>query len=320
MKTREVVNGKDNEPWAERYDLGWTIIGSVCKSPDGDDSSKPFKVNRIVIRDNVTTKEIHTPSDVQRMMELDYSERKQERDDTTTFSVEDRRILEILEEGIKRNSDGRWVMPLPFKDKTPLHLPNNRPHCVRRLMSLKKKFEKESKLYMDYCEFMNKIISKGHASKVDDKTSESSSGKTWYPPHFPIYHPQKPDQVRVVFDCSDTFEGESLNKHLLRGPDLMNKLVGVLTRFRQEEIAITCDVEQMFHNFMVSETHRDYLRFLWFEDGDMTKPIVTYRMNVHLFGPVSSPGCVNFGLHKTAQEGESEFGENIANFLRNASM
>ena len=26
---------------------------------------------------------------------------------------------------------------------------------------------------------------------------------------------------------------------------------------------------------------------------------------------------VNFGLHKTAQEGESEFGEDIVNFLRN---
>ena len=41
-----------------------------------------------------------------------------------------------------------------------------------------------------------------------------------------------------------------------------------------------------------------------------------YRMNVHRFGAVSSPGCA-FGLHKTAQEGESEFGEDIANFLRN---
>ena len=49
----------------------------------------------------------------------------------------------------------------------------------------------------------------------------------------------------------------------------------------------------------------------------MNKPIVTYRMNVHLFGAVSSPGCANFGLRKTAQEGEREFGEDTANFLRN---
>ncbi len=58
----------------------------------------------------------------------------------------------------------------------------------------------------------------------------------------------------------------------------MNKLVGVLTRFQQEEIAIMCHMEQMFHNFMVSEEHRDYFRFLWFQDGDMTKPIVTYQI------------------------------------------
>ncbi|CAB4032293.1 Hypothetical predicted protein, partial [Paramuricea clavata] len=138
MKPREVVNGKDDEPWAERYDLGWTIIGDVCKGPEGNDSDETFKINRIVIRDNATTKEIYTPSDVQRMMELDYSERKAEREDNTIYSVEDRKFLQILEEGIKKDTDGRWEMPLPFRDKTPLHLPDNRPHCLRRMMSLKR--------------------------------------------------------------------------------------------------------------------------------------------------------------------------------------
>ena len=33
-------------PDREVLTYGWTIIGNVCQSPDGDDSSKPFKVNR----------------------------------------------------------------------------------------------------------------------------------------------------------------------------------------------------------------------------------------------------------------------------------
>ena len=97
---------------------------------------------------------------------------------------------------------------------------------------------------------------------------------------------------------------------------MTNKLVRVLTRFRREKVALTCDVEQMFHSFKVNKEHKDYLRFLWFQSGDLSQLIVTYRMNVRLFGVVSNPAYSNFGLHKTAQESESEFGETAASFLR----
>ena len=40
-------------------------------------------------------------------------------------------------------------------------------------------------------------------------------------------------------------------------------------------------------------------------------------MMVHLFGAVSSPGCANFGLKRAADDGEFEFGEVAANFVRN---
>ena len=40
-------------------------------------------------------------------------------------------------------------------------------------------------------------------------------------------------------------------------------------------------------------------------------------MMVHLFGAVSSPGCANFGLKRAADDGEFEFGEAAANFVRN---
>ena len=62
--------------------------------------------------------------------------------------------------------------------------------------------------------------------------------------------PKKPGKIRVVFDCSAEYKGETLNKHLLQGPDLTNKLVGVLSRFRQETVAFMADIQwDYFYRF-----------------------------------------------------------------------
>lgn len=87
-----------------------------------------------------------------------------------------------------------------------------------------------------------------------------------------------------MFDSSAECDGISLNQVLLGGPDLNNSLLGVLLRFRKEPIALTADVQQMFYCFVVREDHRDYLRYLWYEDNDITKNIVEFRMKVHVFG------------------------------------
>ena len=84
-----------------------------------------------------------------------------------------------------------------------------------------------------------------------------------YIPHHGVYHPKKPNKLRVVFDCSAKHQNESLNDHLLTGPDLLNNLTGVLHRFREHPVAIVGDIERMFNQFHVNEEHRDYLRFLW---------------------------------------------------------
>ena len=108
---------------------------------------------------------------------------------------------------------------------------------------------------------MEKIFDRLHASAVPADELTTSPGKVWYRPHFDIYHPKKPDQVRVVFDCSAVFNNESLNKNLLQGPDQMNSLTGVLARFRKEDVALSCDIEQMFHSLHVTPDCRDFLLF-----------------------------------------------------------
>ena len=123
----------------------------------------------------------------------------------------------------------------------------------------------------------------------------------WYIPHHGVYHPKK-NKIRVVFDCSAKFKGSSLNDHLLSGPDLTNNVIGVLCRFSKYRYAITCDVEKMFHQFVPREEDRDYLRFLWWPDGDVKQEPKEYRMKVHLFGATSSPGCASYGLKHMANE------------------
>ena len=98
----------------------------------------------------------------------------------------------------------------------------------------------------------------------------------WYLPIFGVYHPQKPGQIRVVFDWSAQQRGFSLNSVLLSGLELNNSLLGVLLRFRKELVALRANIQLMFYGFLVREDHRIYLRFLWHKDNDLAKEVAEY--------------------------------------------
>ena len=76
---------------------------------------------------------------------------------------------------------------------------------------------------------MQDYIEKGYAEKVRDDGKRNAC--TWFLPHHPVMNPKKPDKLRVVFDCAAKFMGVSPNDKLLQGPDLLSRLLGVLTRF-----------------------------------------------------------------------------------------
>jgi len=161
---------------------------------------------------------------------------------------------------------------------------------------------------------MSELISKEYARKVDEEF-DNQNGRTWYLPHHGIYHPQK-QKVRVVFDCSATFDGHSLNDKLLQGPDLTSNLVGVVTRFRQEKYAFMADIEKIFFQVKVRKEDQNFLRFLWWPNGDLEKKAEEYYMTVHLFGAASSPACANYALKRTADDNEDKYGTKVADTLR----
>ena len=106
----------------------------------------------------------------------------------------------------------------------------------------------------------------------------------------------------MVYDRSSEFQGRGLNKELPSGLNLTNQIVGVLSRFREHDVAFMADIESMFYQVMISEEHKCYLKFLWWKDGNYNNPIIDCQMNVHVFGATSSLGCSNYALKKTSTD------------------
>ena len=71
----------------------------------------------------------------------------------------------------------------------------------------------------------------------------------------------------------------------------------------------------MFHQVKVNKEHRDFLRFLWWDEGDTTQEPNEYRMTVHLFGAASSPACANLSLKMTAKD-NNDLGEEVVEFVK----
>ena len=96
---------------------------------------------------------------------------------------------------------------------------------------------------------------------------------------------------------------------------MINNLVGILCRFRREPIAFIGDIERMYHRFHVTPENRDYLRCMWYKNGDLNVEPTEYRMKVFLFGAVCSPACANYGLQRIAADYRTDDNSNAADFI-----
>ena len=226
-------------------------------------------------------------------------------------SIEDRRVYSLFKSSVKF-VDGHFELPLPWRHDDQI-LPNNKEMALKRLKPLEKRFIRDKNFKAQYSEQIQGMIDKNYAEVVDE-TQKNFSNRTWFIPHHAVVNPKK-SKLRVVFDCSAEYKGLSLNNCLMQGPDLVNSLVAVLTRFRKDKIAIVSDVEAMFYQVSVRPDHRNGLQFFWWPNSDINKKPIPHRMRVHLFGATSSPSCASFALRQAAKEFGPEFEPYIASAI-----
>ena len=218
----------------------------------------------------------------------------------TPNSKEDRAALQLVINSVEEQS-GHYQLPLLWKPCN-VDLPNNLVVAKQRLFCLKQRFTKDDDFRGKYTKVIFSYLQQGFAQQVPHEHLNNHTGPIWYLPHHAVTNSHKPDKVRVVFDCAAKYKRTSLNDNLIRGPNLMNSLIGVLMRFCKERVALVADVEAMFHQVFLKPSHVNALRFLWWPNGEIDQKPFVRRMLVHILGTKFSPTCANFALKQTPAE------------------
>ena len=119
----------------------------------------------------------------------------------------------------------------------------------------------------------------------------------------------------MVFDAAEKFHGTSLKDQLLQGAHYINHLAGVFMGFRQEEVVLVADIEQIFHQVRVPAEDCNALRFLWWS-SDLNDERAEYQMLLYIFCTTSSACCSNKAPPQTANDNEAKYGSKDAETAR----
>ena len=223
-------------------------------------------------------------------------------------SINDERAQRILDSTCTL-VDGHYQVGLLWSSDES-RVPDNYVMAKNRLNILGKRLKASPEVREKYREKVQEMLDEGHAVEVPDPHVGAVPGRTFYIAHHNVASSKK---FRIVMDCAATYQGVSLNSVLLRGPDNLNSLLGVLFRFRLYPVAIVADIKSMFFQVKCKPEDRSALRFLFWEDGDPDREIKVYQSTVHCFGLTCSPCVASYVLARTASDNRVDFSEAAVN-------
>ena len=220
--------------------------------------------------------------------------------------------LNILKRTTRRIGDA-WETGLLWKAQKAPQV-DSRATALKRLFSLEKRLDKDHNYASLYYNEMSRLIANGYAEEAHD---DGAKTRIWHLPHFGVINANKPGKIRLVFDAAAKTAGHSLNDQLDAGPDLIQSLIGILTRFRQHAIGVKGDIRDMYMRVGVREPDRGALRFLW-RAADRKGHPRTYEMTRLVFGANSSPCSALYVRNANATDFEQERPEAARSIIQNS--
>ena len=168
---------------------------------------------------------------------------------------------------------------------------------------------------------MDDILERNAARNVSEEELRNYPGTKFYIAHHVVMSPSSASTpMRVVFNSSAKLKGDiSLNDCLAKGPCLLNQLLGILLRFRQDRFAFIGDIKKMFHSIDIPIHDQMTHLFLW-RNLEITVKPKTYAMRVVNMGDRPASAIAQTALRRTAEEAKEEYPAASNLLIRNSYM
>ncbi|CAG7720391.1 unnamed protein product, partial [Allacma fusca] len=267
--------------------LGWILLGKVNSTKSTVRSSTVFS----------HVSQLDLDKTLQRFWELEDTE------SARVFTNDEQVCEEHFAKTHHRDSNGRYVVRLPFRQTHPLG--NSRIAALRRLRSIERKLEANEEIRIQYHKFMNEYISLGHMQLVPTSQLQIPDYESFYLPHHCVLKDSSTTtKLRVVFDGSaKSSSGISLNEKLMVGPVVQDGLWAILLRFRMHTIALIGDLVKMYRQIKVNSKDINFQRILWrFSASD---PIQEFQLLTVTYGTASAPYLATKVLQQLANDEQS---------------
>ena len=217
----------------------------------------------------------------------------------------DIKVTERILVNTERQTDGRLVMPLPWRTEALHLLESNFKLAENILYSNLKKLQKHNDRLVMIDDVFREQVRTGIIEKVDNLEEVKHSSEHSFLAHMPIFKLEKSSsKCRIVFlsNLSGTSQNGAALSHnqvMHAGPNLNNKITTAILNLRFGEHILTYDLKKAFNQIALNDCDANKLTFLWFNNvqaGDFS--LVAYR-NLRLsFGLRPSPTILMLALYK----------------------
>ena len=228
--------------------------------------------------------------------------------------------LQMIKSGLAFSEDkGRWLAKYPWI-KDPGSLPENKHVAYATLKSTETRLMKNKLHAETYKRQIDDMIDRKVAREVSEAELNKYQGQKFYLSHHDVLKPgSNSTAMRIVFNSSAKVNGSSLNGCLAKGPSLLNNILGILLRFRQENFAFIGDISKMFHSIDIPVEDQMLHLFLWRNLQPNIQPRTYAITTVNMVDRPAS-AIAQTALRESALEATEEHPEASKIIIRNSYM